>query len=334
MDIFEEKSIVKICAPMVRYSRLPFRLLVKEYDCDLCFSPMLLADSFVKSEKCRQAEFSTCRDDKPLIVQFAAKDPTDFAEASEIVYKDSNGVDLNCGCPQTWACQEGIGCCLLKHPEIVADILRQTRNRISDPNFTVSVKIRVFEDIVKTVDLCRHLEAAGISFLTVHGRTMKERCEPVRLDTIRCIVDSIDIPVIANGDIDSLEKAYAVQEITGAKGVMSARGLLKNPGLFAGYESTPISCVKRWLEISENMDSHFTMFHRHLVTMCETLLTRAERRVFNIMTSKEAVVLYLTEKFNFSLSTNAKVPDRKLLQTNETDDNPSETLESNTSEIH
>jgi tRNA-dihydrouridine synthase 4 len=70
----------------------------------------------------------------------------------------------------------------------------------------------------RTVDLARQLEAAGISFLTVHGRTKSEKAEPVHLDYIKTIVDSLDIPVIANGDVDSLEKAYSVQEITGAKG--------------------------------------------------------------------------------------------------------------------
>jgi tRNA-dihydrouridine synthase 4 len=70
----------------------------------------------------------------------------------------------------------------------------------------------------RTVDLARQLEAAGISFLTVHGRTKSEKTEPVHLDYIKTIVDSLDIPVIANGDVDSLEKAYSVQEITGAKG--------------------------------------------------------------------------------------------------------------------
>ena len=60
---------------------------------------------------------------------------------------ECNGIDLNCGCPQRWATLDGLGCCLLNSPEVVADILKQTRNRISDPNFSVSVKIRVFNDI-------------------------------------------------------------------------------------------------------------------------------------------------------------------------------------------
>lgn len=66
--------------------------------------------------------------------------------------------------------------------------------------------------------MARQLEATGISFLTVHGRTKGEKTEPVHLDYIKAIVDAVDIPVIANGDVDSLAKAYQVQEMTGARG--------------------------------------------------------------------------------------------------------------------
>ncbi|CAL8088871.1 unnamed protein product [Orchesella dallaii] len=95
VELFEEKSLVKMCAPMVRYTRLPFRLLVREYDTDVVFSPMILADSFVKSEQCRQHEFTTCSEDIPLLVQFAAKNASDFAEAAELVYRYVPNIKLN-----------------------------------------------------------------------------------------------------------------------------------------------------------------------------------------------------------------------------------------------
>lgn len=81
----------------------------------------------------------------------------------------------------------------------------------------------------KTVDLCRQLESCGISFLTVHGRTVKERCEPVRLNTIQTIVDSLNTttPVIANGDINSLEDCYRIQNLTGVRGLTNFLTLLK-----------------------------------------------------------------------------------------------------------
>ena len=75
-ELFERKKaendFVKICAPMVRYSKLSFRRLVRMYGCDLAFTPMILADTFVASNKARDVEFTTCPSDRPLVVQFAA----------------------------------------------------------------------------------------------------------------------------------------------------------------------------------------------------------------------------------------------------------------------
>ena len=70
---------------------------------------------------------------------------------------------------------------------------------------------------------------------------------------------------------------------------MSARAMLENPALYSGYEKTPIFCIKRWMEINDSLDTHFTMYHRHLIHMCESLLSKAERRVFNNLTTKEDV---------------------------------------------
>ena len=139
----DENGVVKICAPMVRYSKLPFRLLVREYGCDLAFSPMIMAESFAVSQKARENEFSTSTRDKPLIVQFASNTVDQFVEASKIVSNYCNGVDLNCGCPQGWALREGIGASLIDKPEFISDLVRQT------------IKIRIHSDYQKTIELCR-----------------------------------------------------------------------------------------------------------------------------------------------------------------------------------
>ena len=69
---------IKICAPMVRYSKLPFRMLVRLYDCDIAYTPMIMADSFSSSEAARNNEFTTNSTDRPLIVQFASNNVDDF----------------------------------------------------------------------------------------------------------------------------------------------------------------------------------------------------------------------------------------------------------------
>ena len=224
MDLFYSDAPVKICAPMVRYSKLAFRNLVRLYGCDLTFSPMIMADSFFISQKARHNELTTNAQDTPMIVQFAANKAHYFAG-------HCSGVDLKCGCPQRWAQKKGIGACLINNPEFVCvcDVVRQTRARVSDPKFSVSVKIRIHDDISRTVDLCRQMERAGASFITVHGRTREQRGHPVNLGAIRDIKQSVGVPVVANGDIRSLGDMEDTVSANSCDGVMTARGMLENP---------------------------------------------------------------------------------------------------------
>jgi len=309
MELFERDSPVLICAPMVRYSKLAFRLLVKLYDCDLTFTPMILADSFYNSEQARLGEFTTHPTDSPTIVQFAANQVHHFAGCAELVAGHARGIDLNCGCPQRWAVKEGIGACLIDKPEFVTDVVRQTRAKISDPNFSVSVKIRVHSDIRKTVELCRKLEAAGVSFLTVHGRTIKQKsteAEPVDLEAIRTIRESVRIPVVANGDVFSLEDAQRTAKVTGVAGVMAARGLLENPAMYAGHLTTPASCVQDWVRLALSTGTHFTCFHHHLIYMLSSSLGKAERKAFNALTSTAAVLDYMQNHWGLNLSPSSR----------------------------
>ncbi|KAK3769691.1 hypothetical protein RRG08_004942 [Elysia crispata] len=294
MALFEEKEVVKICAPMVRYSKHAFRKLVRRYKCDLAFTPMIISDSFVKSIKARDTEFTTSHDDRPLVVQFAAKNSDEFANATEIVAPYSDGVDLNCGCPQRWAMVEGYGACLINKPNLVSDMVSQAKRRVNKENFTVSIKIRIHKDIRDTVEMCRRAEKVGASFITVHGRTKEQRTQPVDLQAIQTIKQAVSIPVVANGDIRSLEDTHRVHEETQVDGVMAARGILANPAMYAGYNETPVECIKDWLDLSLSLGTSFNIFHHHLMFMLEHQLPRVERSVFNSLASTSAVLEFLS----------------------------------------
>ncbi|XP_053321672.1 tRNA-dihydrouridine(20a/20b) synthase [NAD(P)+]-like [Spea bombifrons] len=296
-DLFYSKNIVKICAPMVRYSKLAFRSLVRKYGCDLCYTPMIVAADFVKSAKARDSEFTTNQGDQPLVVQFAAKEAQVLADAARLVCPFAGGIDVNCGCPQRWAMSEGYGACLINKPELVSDMVKTVRNQVENPSFTVSIKIRIHSDINQTVDLCRKAEAAGVSWITVHGRLTEERHQPVHYDSIKIIKESLSIPVVANGDIKSLKEAEDICHVTGADGVMAARGLLANPAMFAGYDETPLTCIQDWIEIALEHGTPFTCFHHHLIYMMERITSKQEKRVFNVLSSTSAVLEYLKEYY-------------------------------------
>ncbi|ESN96557.1 hypothetical protein HELRODRAFT_107587 [Helobdella robusta] len=300
MELFESKDVVKICAPMVRYSSLPFRLLVRKYGCDLAYTPMIIADSFVKSEKARANDFVTNLNDRPLVVQFAANDASVFAEASAFVINYADGVDLNCGCPQRWAMRDGYGCCLLKKPELMEDIVKTLKNRIHRRDFSISVKIRLLHDLGKTIEICRRMERIGCSWITVHARTPDQKHQPANWDPLKDIVDSLKIPVVANGDIKSMNDVTKVVNVTGVKGVMSARGLLGNPALYNGCERTPKECVQDWVNLAAKYSVTGQRFHNHLIYMLEKSLTKDDRKFFNCMTSTTDVLDFLEDNFGVS----------------------------------
>uniref|UniRef100_A0A8D0HPJ4 tRNA-dihydrouridine synthase n=1 Tax=Sphenodon punctatus TaxID=8508 RepID=A0A8D0HPJ4_SPHPU len=297
VDLFHSGNIVKICAPMVRYSKLAFRTLVRKYNCDLCYTPMIVAADFVRSVKARDSEFTTNQGDRPLIVQFAAKDAQVLSDAACLVCPFADGIDLNCGCPQRWAMTEGYGACLINKPELVRDMVRQVRNQIENPRFSVSIKIRIHDDLKRTVDLCRKVEASGVSWITVHGRNVDERHQPVHYDAIKIIKQNMSIPVVANGDIKTLKDAENVHQITGANGVMAARGLLANPSIFSGYEETPLECIQDWVDIALEHGTPFTCFHHHLMYMMERITSKQEKKVFNVLSSTSAVLDYLRNHY-------------------------------------
>uniref|UniRef100_A0A8R1HHX1 tRNA-dihydrouridine synthase n=1 Tax=Caenorhabditis japonica TaxID=281687 RepID=A0A8R1HHX1_CAEJA len=285
-------------APMVRYSKVAFRQLVRLYDIDVCYTPMIYAKNFIESEKCRTSELSVCEDDSPLIVQFATDDPFILAEAAEMVCKCANGVDLNCGCPKQDVRSKGFGSALLNKPELLADMVRQTRARIPDPEFSVSLKIRVNQSIERTIDLCRKAEAAGVTHLTVHGRTPSQRAEPIDVEAIRIVKDSVNVPVIANGGITTLEEALILAKQTGVDGIMAANGLLDNPALFSGYECTPKKCVEDFMRLSREHGLDWLLYHQHLQYMLRPVFSAQQRRVFNELNGRLAIDQYLNALFH------------------------------------
>ena len=256
---------------MVRYSKLPFRSLVRDYGVDVCYTPMILADCFQKSKFAQEIEFQTNLDDDPVIVQFAANNAFDLAASAEIVAPYCNGIDINCGCPQKWAINEKIGSHLLSDPELVKDMIRQVKSKTAKmkmadgSSFPCSIKIRcVSNDINDTIEFGRRAEAVGADWITLHGRTRKQKSsEPVDLESIKILKESLNIPVFANGDIFSLQDADDVVKQTKTDGVMAARGLLENPALFFGHSHTPISAIQKYINSALSYGTDQFIFHQY-----------------------------------------------------------------------
>lgn len=289
-----EKGYVAVAAPMVRYSKLPFRQLVKRYGTDLAYTPMILADSFIASAEARNQEFSMLEDHKD-IVQFAAKDPAVFAQACQLVAPYVAGVDLNCGCPQRWALQEGIGGALLRDSELVYSMVRQAS--MDNPAIAVSVKIRLLEDAESTAELVARMGMAGARWVTVHGRTVHQRpSDPVDYRAIKAIKDAVRVPVIANGDIFTRDQADRIAMQTGVDGVMAARGLLANPALFSHTEHPPSSLARQYLQLAIAHGTTFHIIHHHIMQiLIPNGLPVHLHRPYNSLSSVAGIIDFIDE---------------------------------------
>ena len=298
--LLESEWPLKICAPMVRFSKLPFRMLVRKYGCDVTYTSMIMSDSFRASAAKRSHEFITCQDEQgPVITQFAANTVDDFVQASQLVVGYCDGVDLNCGCPQRWAMHDGYGASLLYSPQKIFEIVRQFNNQVQHESaFTISVKLRLLDNLSETIDLYRQIESCGVSFIGIHSRTHKMRSEPAEHDQLAEIVKSLQVPVIANGDCFNLNDYHKIADLTKAKGIMSARGLLENPALFAGYENTPLCCIEDFLTLCIKYGFNFVSFKKLFYWMIERNCSKSERLNILACQSMSQFMDYFKDNFN------------------------------------
>ncbi|KAB5547840.1 hypothetical protein DKX38_011246 [Salix brachista] len=226
-----------IVAPMVDNSELPFRMLCRKYGAEAAYTPMLHSRIFSENEKYRREEFTTCKEDRPLFVQFCANDPDILLEAARRVEPYCDYVDINLGCPQRIAKRGYYGAFLMDNLQLVKSLVEKL---VINLNVPVSCKIRVFPKLEDTINYARMLEEAGCSLLAVHGRTRDEKDgKKFRADwkAIKAVKNALRIPVLANGNIRHMDDVKTCLEETSADGVLSAETLLENPALFAGFRT-------------------------------------------------------------------------------------------------
>ncbi|KAL4568747.1 hypothetical protein LXL04_024362 [Taraxacum kok-saghyz] len=224
-----------IVAPMYEGSELPFRMLCRKYGAEAAYTPMLHSRSFAEGMKYRSKNFSTCKEDRPLFVQFCGNDPDILLEAAYQVESDCDYVDINLGCPQRIARSGNYGAFLMDDLPLIKSLVTKLATNLTVP---VSCKIRLFPSLDDTLNYVKLLEDSGCSLIAVHGRTRDERTKQrANWDAIKSIKNSINIPVLANGNIRHMDDVANCLEATGVDGVMSAESLLDNPALFAGFRS-------------------------------------------------------------------------------------------------
>jgi tRNA-dihydrouridine synthase B len=222
-----------VLAPMAGVTDKPFRMLCKRMGAGLCVSEMTTSDPrFWKTSKSLH-RMDHAGEPAPVSVQIAGTDPAVLAEAAR--YNVDHGaqiIDINMGCPAKKVCNVWAGSALLQDEALVARILDAVVKAVDVP---VTLKIRTGWDRANKngLNIARIAEAAGIAALAVHGRTRADQYQgEAEYETIAAIKQAIRIPVLANGDVDSPQKAREVLRRTGADALMIGRAAQGRPWIF------------------------------------------------------------------------------------------------------
>ncbi len=278
---FSKKDIIFL-APLAGYTDLPFRSVVKKFGVDVTVSEMISANALIYNSARTFKMLEKSSLETPYIVQIAASNEEVARKAVEILndIEGIDGIDLNCGCPAPKVVGQSCGSSLLEDLPQLSRIV-ETIKKYSNKEYT-SVKTRLGFNEKYPDKIAKICENAGADFVTFHGRTRAGKYKAkVDYDAIKIAKESVKIPLIANGDITTLEIANYVKEYTSCDGIMIGRGAIGNPWLFYQIKNSLTTVDK--LMIKEIVLEHYdaminfygdkgvTIFRKHLHTYSKSL---------------------------------------------------------------
>jgi len=279
-----------VLAPMAGVTDRPFRVLCRRFGAGLAASEMISADQRLWHTPKSRHRMNHEGEPAPRVVQLTGADPSALAQAARAnVALGADIIDLNMGCPAKKVCGRACGSALLSDAPLVARILDTVVAAVDVP---VTLKIRTGWDREHRngATIARIAEGCGVAALAVHGRTRADFYHgSAEYDTIRDIRARVRIPVFANGDIDTPQKAREVLDFTGADGVMIGRASHGAPWIFRavnahlydGIETPTLQRVELRDIILGHLDSLYSFYgeesgvriaRKHLGWYCEQLL--------------------------------------------------------------
>lgn len=223
-----------VLAPMAGVSDRAYRELCVRFGAAYCVSEMVSSKALSFNSKKSEELMEISDLERPCGIQIFGDDPKCMADAAKHALENKPDIiDINMGCPAPKISSNGSGSALMKNPRLCGEIVKAV-TAVTDTPVTVKIRKGWDDDSVNAVEVAKICESAGAAAITVHGRTRQQYYKPpVDYDIIKAVRESVSVPVIANGDIDSAEKAKEVMDITGCDLVMIGRATLGNPWIFS-----------------------------------------------------------------------------------------------------
>lgn len=223
-----------VLAPMAGVSDRAYRELCVRFGAAYCVSEMVSSKALSFNSKKSEELMEISDLERPCGIQIFGDDPKCMADAAKHALENKPDIiDINMGCPAPKISSNGSGSALMKNPRLCGEIVKAV-TAVTDIPVTVKIRKGWDDDSVNAVEVAKICELAGAAAITVHGRTRQQYYKPpVDYGIIKAVRESVSVPVIANGDIDSAEKAKEVMDITGCDLVMIGRATLGNPWIFS-----------------------------------------------------------------------------------------------------
>ncbi len=255
-----------VLAPMAGVTDQPFRKLCRRLGAGLVVSEMVTSDQRLWKTNKSKWRMNHQGETGPISVQIAGGEASMLAQAAKSnVELGAQIIDINMGCPAKKVCNRAAGSALLKDEQLVREILTAVTNAVDVP---VTLKIRTGWDqsLKNAVYIAKMAEDIGIQLLAVHGRTRADAYRgEAEYETIAEVKQAVSIPVLANGDIDSAQKAMEVMNFTKADGIMVGRAAQGNPWIFGDinhYLATQELPKKRSiLDVQSTLMAHINELH-------------------------------------------------------------------------
>lgn len=255
-----------VLAPMAGVSDLPWRNLCREWGAGYAVGEMLHSRADLMGTD--KSTFRTVQADEvaPIAIQLLGNNPQDMASAAQAqVAAGAHIIDINMGCPAKKVCYVAAGSALLSNELLVADICRAVVQAVPDTPVTLKIRTGSTRDNKNAVRIAKIAENEGIQLVSVHGRTREDKFLGVaEYDTIADVVQSVQIPILANGDMTTAEHVKEVLTYTGAAGAMIGRGANGQPWFF-----TQVAHYLQTGNVLPQPDVHIIhqVIHRHIHSM-------------------------------------------------------------------
>ncbi len=286
-------------APMAGVTDLAYRILARECGADFTVTEFTAASGLTRKNAYSWLKVESDPRESPFIPQIFGGITEEMVQTVEMLQDRADAIDINFGCPAPKVCRNDAGAALLRDPDRVVSMVRACID-VAEVPITVKMRLGTGSGPNTALEICERLEDEGVARICVHGRTLRQRYSgEADWSQIREIVDSVRIPVIANGDVTDSSSASECLESTGATGLMIGRGAIGRPTIFheikrdLGWTSDPPPwgdgddavarhwCWNRYLELCSDvyLDSPNKNLKRHAVSFTKGLPGASSMRV-------------------------------------------------------